>query len=141
MCLYCWRKNPKIAKKDIVCYKVLLHLGEGAYITPYAERRLTLAEKRGQVDFVANGNKSIAKNLIGLDRWYYRYKVNKGYIHTFKNRKDAVEEMIDWRTTCKKTPYVFKCIIPKGTEYYKGTFGDVSKSYCSDKIRIIEKVA
>ena len=140
MCLYCWRKNPRIAKKDIVCYKVLIHLGSGAYVTPYTQRHLTYAEKKGKLDFVATGDKITLVNLVGLSRFFFRYKVSKGYIHTFKNKADAAIEMADWRRH-KNPPYVFKCIIPKGTEYYKGIFGRTMKSYCSDKIRIIEKVA
>lgn len=140
MCLYCWRKNPRIAKKDIVCYKVLIHNGSGIYATPYMQKQLTLAEKKGKVYFVATGNKTLLVNLNGLSRFFFRYQVSKGYIHTFKNKADAVKEIADWRCG-KNPPVIFKCIIPKGTEYYKGIFGRTMKSYCSDKIRIIEKVA
>lgn len=34
---------------------------------------------------------------------------------------------------------VFRCIIPKGSEYYVGTFGEV-ENYCSNAIKYIEKI-
>ena len=35
---------------------------------------------------------------------------------------------------------VFRCIIPKGTKYYKGLFGMMVPSYCSNAIIVKEPV-
>lgn len=53
-------------------------------------------------------------------------------LHSFINKQDAFDDVI-------QNGFVVKCIIPKGSKYYEGTF-DISESYASDCITYIEIV-
>jgi hypothetical protein len=57
-----------------------------------------------------------------------RFQIYGGMIHAFTNLE-----------ICNEGPWplaIFKCIIPKGTLYYKGTLGDI----CAKKMLVIEQV-
>jgi len=57
-------------------------------------------------------------------------------LHSFKSKKSCKEDMIDaghWKN------YIVKCIIPKGSEYYEGTF-DENKGYASNRITYVKKL-
>lgn len=56
-----------------------------------------------------------------------RFQIHGGMIHAYTNLESS------------KAPWplaTFKCIIPKGTLYYKGTSGDI----CSKKMLVVERV-
>ena len=76
------------------------------------------------------------------------YKITRGFIHTFKyldnikGREYAIySEIPSWL-------HIFKCIIPKGSIYFKGTFETESQdrsqqtyiSYASPEIIYKEKI-
>jgi len=49
--------------------------------------------------------------------------MERGVIHTFKYKRDALLFVKKYSTKAKKNWKVFKSIIPKGTPYYTGIFG------------------
>ena len=143
MCLvaknnHCFR----VATKDIVCYKVIsvhTYNEEHAratgidkwYLTPYRQFEIPCE--------VVNGSKPMkAIGKCHIKRIDDEFIVDSGYIHTF------AEYPKQWLVNIDGShPYhVFKCIIPKGTRYVKGTFcgGGFFESYASKQIVFIEEV-
>lgn len=143
MCLiaknnHCFR----IAHKDIVCYKIMAVytynenyakvIGcDKKYLTPYRE-----VEIPWEVISGAEPMKSVGK--CKTVRSGTECMIDSGYIHTF------AEYPKQWLINIGDShPYhVFKCIIPKGTRYVKGTFcgGGFFESYASKQIVFIEEV-
>lgn len=141
MCLtaknnHCFR----VATKDIVCYKVVRgehlrdtnnpnkHTSNLRYFTPYTMTLLPDEVINGTVPFEAKGTCQT-----------FRYKdeclIEKGYIHTFAEypKNWAAKHSCGWFEV-----FVFKCIIPKGTRYVKGTF-EGTTAYASKKIVFVEQ--
>lgn len=118
MCLTSKWRFPKIAKEDIVCYKVLeVNIDNRYFVTPY---------RKNIVDI----NKPYEAKEANSLSIFHPYTKTKGYIHTFafiptlQNLKERFDN-----------PVVFKCIIPKGTKYHRGNF-----AYCSKKIIFKERL-
>lgn len=131
MCLCSKSKYPVIAKEDIECYKVYL-FSKATYSSPYQKTRMPSLNELATTE---------------LD--YDTYFIEKGF-HSFVNLNDANNEAKELeisysRITSTNTKnyadyyefQVFKCIIPKGTQYYLGYYGSV-KSYCSESIIVKE---
>jgi len=141
MCLYVTSKKVRVAKEDMVCYKVMMeHYGDkGAWVSPYQG----MAYKEGCAY-------ELEKQLQLLDSKFgnikdYPYIVEEGF-HSFANLSDALL----FRNTCEvryptvsrgdgwHTYIIVKCIIPKGTTYVEGLYVDnwdnKFHSFCSEKI-------
>lgn len=89
-------------------------IGKYTFVTPY----------QGSVVTIGN---TYSSNLV-KDEYNY---IGKG-LHSFCKRKDALESKV-----LRKV--VVKCIIPKGSTYYKGKFGFYEyDSYASDKITYVK---
>lgn len=124
MCLISLSDIPKVADRNIVCYKFLYKIGPFKYITPV--RGTTLWKFPSiKKTFVAEGVRD-----IGVDHIQQKYVVGGGFIHTFAKRSDIYS---------RRSPYdvvLFQCIIPKGTEYFESEDGS---EYASSKIVILRK--
>ena len=90
-------------------------------------------------------NDKIIRNteIIGYQTIYQGFKVEIGETYTSELEKidDSIEKGLHSFETMEDAKYlshiVAKCIIPKGSKYYKGTFlGDIS--YASDRLTYIE---
>ena len=103
----------KIAKKDIVCWKLFYKKGEKTYLSKYQDTRYYL-------------NKIYTTKRFGTDG----YTINEGR-HSYSTRKEA-HRVGSWSN------YVIavKCVIPKGAKYYYNR-GD--KEYVSLAIKLIEE--
>lgn len=115
MCLYKIRKEPGflIAKRDIKIYKVLYEF-KGQYFSPYHN-----------MEYVPNVEYS--SDLVEI-------KTNEKYF-TVRNGLHSYGQLRDLKRMHKGESYViFKGIIPKGSRYARGTFGDI----VSDKLIITE---
>lgn len=117
MCLYTKKREPRIADRDITCYKVV-SVRCGKYYTPYVKRRIAKRYIIGRDLYCAHG-KSVAKNCSNA--FYVAnhfannnqfFAIGKGFIHTY-GRVDVAFSKIALNRE------VYECIIPKGTEYYK----------------------
>lgn len=104
-------KYPKIAKKDIICYKVVIKTEDGNYLSIYrgchCKLNTVLRDKHFQMCSVWN--------TVDLA------------FHTIKSLSRAK------RIFQYKDIYILKATIPKDTRYYQGKFDD-SVSYASEKI-------
>ena len=108
MCLDTREELPRIAKRDIVCLKILKKEFNGVYETPYQGVRVQLNSKIEafpKIVDISFSEKDCLDNTI--------YSVNGGAIHSLLLDEDS----------CKGSHCIKKAIIPKGTEYYLGCFG------------------
>ena len=129
MCIRVKNIFPKKAKTDIVCYKLL----NDDMTAPCTRFQYDLGE------YKANGLPSllidIKDSIIRKVRKEFpmRYWYGVGLIHTYKSFSSRFLS----KYLKEFNQRVFKCIIPKGTYYYKS---DDSIEYASRKLRIIEEV-
>lgn len=119
MCL-CSTTGKKIAVCDIVCYKALFNFA-GEYYTPVKWKKVKNAVLTGRRLFRG-----------GLFRQKHTNEgvtvIEGGYIHVFRNQ---------WCRFLYKTCACFKCVIPKGTEYWVNfDTGELA----ARKIRFVEQV-
>lgn len=154
MCLISRTNKPKVAKKDIVCYKVLRRTNPiwsvSGFETFYTSDPLPDVVISGKQDFIAQGKFRCELSEGGVIEYIFcgTYNIDYGQIHTYKSLKD-VKKSFDCSIKSLKDDHecvVFKCIIPQGTKYFKGRFQTLNrmtfgvKSYCSDKIRFVEQI-
>ncbi len=129
------KTSRQVAKEDIVCYKVLTHGREmnnffdtGDYDGTkwYSPYRRTVAD-------VESGMKSALQDVPHGD------SVDVG-IHSFESESSARYLSRLWGFPAK----VFKCVIPKGAEYYEGIFElntyNFAGSFASSELRFIEEL-
>ena len=132
MCLLIQGKR-KIAKKDILCYKVLKeHLDINGEInclySPYFERYEWVLGREAVNEMPKPGE--IDDN-----------KITNGYFHSFSSEKDALDESW-WHTPhLAERIGVYKCVIPKGSIYYCGEHSGGGEGYASKRLKITEKTA
>ena len=137
MCLYIDKKihgpfqRIKKAKDDIVCYKVLRDYGSNLY-TPYAFFEVSSQVYKGELPMI--GEYSNIRKLFR--RIFHSDVIKEGYIHTFRLQSFAQNEA-RFLTIPNGDTSIFKCIIPKGTYYYQGKYGD----YASECIIFKELLA
>lgn len=106
------------AKEDIVCYKHLIRdpvIGE--YSTTYRRCRVILGD------------------VVKSDIVRHKYSISEG-LHSFGTPEGVIMDGHDesYSIPIGSEIAIFKCIIPKGSTYYEGTFCG-HKAYASDKIK------
>lgn len=122
MCLI--RAKIKETVEDIVCYKL--------YISFEEELRSLFM-------------RSLAPNMNEIAKTYLEEPYDTGnYVdrgfHSFANLEDALETGADMSQLCNNIDIVvIKCIIPKDSKCYIGSFWGMT-SYCSDSIKLIELI-
>lgn len=107
-----------VAKEDIICYKIVRKRGDELY-TPYQEVKI----KPGI--FKATGT-------LSEDCGARRKTVREGVIHTFAKYDQALDRKD------RESTLIYKCVIPKGTNYYIGLF-EAFLSYGSEVINVLEE--
>ena len=126
MCLYTTQKEPKIAEKDMTCYKVLTK----DLISPCYNQQYVLGEKIQSV----------------LD--YSQDVVTKG-LHTYVCLEQACYEARNtlWQNQIDPdltdtAPIVVKCIIPQGSLYYSSRYfsSPSALEYASEQLIPLELV-
>jgi hypothetical protein len=135
-------KAPKIATKDIICYKLLYDIGNGKYITPFRMCKVTFNEV-----ITCSLEKTISD----------RETINEG-IHTFGKLKEAeIEYNSSWYYNKDGNDTLLlhgnaklllvKANIPKGSLYWRGDFFTMVNnkatnilSYCSDQIIYLKEI-
>ena len=116
----------KIADKDITVYKIVASFTKDTFITLFKHTHVELGQT-----YDSTLDRPIPTNFFNL------YIVEKG-LHSFKRKEDAFEY-------AKKISFlgikliILECIIPKGSEYYKGIFSKYS-SYASNQLKYIKYV-
>ena len=116
--------RPLIAKEDIICYKKLQQIGD-TYFTPCTYIQVPIECIRDKVPFKAqilSEFKFIWKHILGFSNL-----VEDGFIHSFQT----------FQTDNGRRGYkTFKCVIPKGTEYFIGR----SNHFASTEIIFLEEI-
>ena len=127
MCLVSKHCIPRLAKKDITCYKVLqissILKGKIKIVTPVMREEIPTNQILNTDEKLQYVLRSPIFPLFGKKAYEHVYEVGKGYIHTYAN-----PEMRDDLIVCK-------CIIPKGTLYFSSTN---KREYASKKIKFIK---
>ena len=147
MCLTVYNKGflslfsakEKLASKNITCYKLVRkdinNDGTCTYVSPF------------QDGWVWEAGKSYTDEII-LYKWQYSKEgplyVGRGMFHTNRTLFGAKllkkYLMNEWREK-KKNFVIAKCVIPKGTEMYKGWFIETPleiRNYASKSLRIVK---
>lgn len=119
MCLIIKKSSVAlIATEDIICYKVLTYIiTVGKWLTYFKYSPVTIGD--------TYHSELTRQELTITDA------IEKG-LHSFASLEDANNFVSD-----RLNVGVFKCVIPKGSTYYKGSFFNW-KSYASDTLVYIE---
>ena len=125
MCLFINHLEPKIADKDIVCYKLVERTKiKGIYKSKYQEFEYVIRQ-------LYTNYFDIKYIDMLIKRRYSRFAIEEGMFHSYANYLSAI--------TILPNLVVLKCIIPKGAYYFEGYFGNYP-SYASSQIKILEEI-
>lgn len=130
MCLHVKTKKSSIAEEDIVCYKVLEYSPIfKQYVTPFRSCPMKIGDT---LHDCKDWELSIAEFITG-------FILAAGGFHTYQVKADAKLLARELYTPT----IVIKCIIPKGSEYFKGFTtldGYHVVGYASKDLKLIEEV-
>lgn len=145
MCLYVKRVSkqlgakPNIAQHDIPCYKIVILkelLSVKHYWPVFFGKEIPLEVINGEKDYYAD-KQEIPYNKLLIIFNYEEDEVHGGYIHTYGAAEGAD---VSYHCLDKEEDYrIFKCIIPKGTEYFEGEYA-ANIAYASRKIRFVKEI-
>ena len=153
MCLITEQLKPKIASKDITCYKILLLTSDNFYISPH--RYFTFFENQVNPNKVFKAKKSWwTINIHGDDLELFNdngidaFTLNSGFFHMYKDYDSAVKAIKRLVPREKESYVIFECVIPKGSHYYEGITSFPSfpnnwflyPSIASDKLKFIKQL-
>ena len=133
MCLVINQLKPKIADKDIVCYKLVERTNiKGIYKSSFQGFEYVIRQlytNNFDIRFVDK----IIKNLDTTRSGLCLYIIEEGMFHSYVSYLYPV--------ILSPLPHgaLLKCIIPKGAYYYEGYFYDLP-SYASSQIKILEEI-
>lgn len=147
------KARVKTAKEDIICWKVLNYYASpnnDVYISPYQKIEYKIGERvvidkpwdRMQFQSYCFGNSGDATYFYQIS-----HIINGGGVYTFKDKDEAMDFMKWMQEEHKETVVAIKCIIPKGTKYYKGLFQVLGyksekpiESYASKELFVMDEV-
>ena len=125
MCLFINQLEPKIADKDIVCYKLVKRTEiKGVYKSNYL--RFEYIIRQLYINYF-----DIKYVDMLIIRRYNLFAIENGMFHSYANYLSAI--------TVLPNRVTLKCIIPKGAYYFEGYFGNYP-SYASSQIKILEEL-
>ena len=133
MCLDINHLEPKIADKDIVCYKLVKRTKiKGVYKSSFQKFEYVIRQLYTNNLDIRFTDKVI-KNLCPSYPHLGIYAVEEGMFHSYTSNLYPV--------ILSPLPHgaLLKCIIPKGAYYFEGYFDDCP-SYASSQIKILEEI-
>ena len=119
MCLYTTQEIPTIAKKDIICYKVICKDMSSLF----------------QNDFKWEFGKMYYSWMEAVNDIEDCDKEIHQAFHSYETLEDLKKAYFSATCPC----LTVKCTIPKGSEFYKGTHDDL-KGYASDQLIVNEVI-
>ena len=133
MCLDINHLKPKIADKDIVCYKLVKRTKiKGIYKSNFQRFEYVIRRLYTNNLDIRFADKVI-KNLCPSYPHLGIYAVEEGMFHSYENHLYPV--ILSPLPNCA----LLKCIIPKGAYYFKG-HSDTIPCYASSQIKILEEI-
>ena len=129
MCLFTKQICPLRARKDIVCYKrfELVRLPNSFFSLMTTPVRGTMVRVPTDEPTVMIAYPDSIEKIRIENATNPRSQIYGGMIHAYTKIEYSESP---WHLA------IFKCIIPKGTLYYKGTSGDI----CAKKMLVVEQV-
>ena len=129
MCLVTIQLEPKIADKDIICYKLVERTKiKGVYKSNYQGFEYIIRQLYTNNLDIRFANKS-------MKHYFYKgfYKIEEGMVHSYVSHLyPAILRPLPNHT-------LLKCIIPKGAYYFKGDHNGIW-GYASSQIKILEEI-
>ena len=129
MCLVTTQLEPKIADKDIVCYKLVKRTKiKGVYKSSFQGFEYIIRQLYTNNLDIRFANKSM--------KWYFYksfYKIEEGMFHSYVSNLNPII------LSCLPDYTLVKCVIPKGAYYFKGFF-ESFPSYASSQIKILREI-
>ena len=127
MCLVINQLEPKIADKDIVCYKLVERTNiKGIYKSSFQGFEYVIRQ------LYTNNIKIEFSHKLIKDKVLFGYSIEAGMFHSYASNSYPILSPLPH---CA----LLKCIIPKGAYYFEGYFDD-SPSYASSQIKILEEI-
>ena len=132
MCLRLEYLKPKIADKNIICYKLVKRTKvKGIYESIFQKFEYTI-KKLYTNNISIECSNSVIKHFEIQDIEGRDYYIEEGMFHSYANcSHSALNHAPD--------EFIVKCIIPKGAYYYKGYYKGLT-SYASSQIKILEEI-
>ena len=131
MCLFINHLEPKIADKDIICYKLVKRTEiKGIYKSSFIGFEYIIRQLYTKQLYTNNIKIEFSYKFI-KDRILSGYSIEEGMFHSYENYLSAI--------TVLPNRVTLKCIIPKGAYYFEGYFGNYP-SYASSQIKILEEI-
>lgn len=134
MCLTTKRIFPNVALKDIEVYKVFRMKSDGsALISPFMDNVYPMG-----TEVITPESKKILSWRVPGESLRNR-RISEGYIHVCGNlaRTCLIQQGLDILYDEAQECVVWKCVIPKGTLYFRNKKED---DLCAKKIRLVEKL-
>ena len=127
MCLITTQLEPRIADKDIVCYKLVERTKiKGIYKSSFIGFEYIIRQLYTNNIKIEFSYKFIKDGVI------FGYYIEKGMFHSYASNLYPILSPLPH---CA----LLKCIIPKGAYYFKGFF-ESFPSYASSQIKILEEL-
>ena len=150
MCLFIKNVEPVIAEKDITCYKILKKRGKESgnwhgVTTPYRHISIGTNVLTGKQNLKATDEKIEASKLVTLLRPNKfcndeeEAKVEGGFIHTYAYPSQAQDDF-SINGVFMEGYMCYECVIPKGTEYFKGKTWNGYISFASREIKFVSRI-
>ena len=128
MCLVTIQLEPKIADKDIVCYKLVRRPKiKGVYKSNFRGFEYIIRQL-----YTNNLDIKFANTIMKHSFYKCFYKIEKDMFHSYASNLYPILSPLPNHT-------LLKCIIPKGAYYFKGFF-EFFPSYASSQIKILEEI-
>ena len=127
MCLVIKQLEPKIADKDIICYKLVKRTKiKGVYKSNFLKFEYIIRQLYTNYFDIKYADMLIKKR-------YSRSVIEESMFHSYVNHLYPVilSPLPNWA--------LLKCIIPKGAYYFEGEFDEIP-SYASSQIKILEEI-